>query len=70
MVTTEFEMAAGLLKAFKEEVLAKELPLHVQEGLPFVDENGNPMIPVQIDLPDDFDLNEVLSDVITKLIKK
>ena len=45
----------------------KKLPLHVQKGIMFREsESDTLMMPVQIDYPDDFDLNETLCEVINK----
>lgn len=66
MKTENYEWDIKLVEAIKSEMTNKKLPLHVQTGIAFKSECGNLMMPVQIDYPDDFDLNVVLCEVINK----
>lgn len=65
----EICMATGLLEAFVAEVRKNRLPVHVQRGIPYEDENGTELEDIVIEHPDtDFDFNETLSRVVNKYI--
>lgn len=67
MMTNNFEMDVELVEALKTETIKNKLPLHIQTGIMFrASECDNLMMPVQIDYPDDFDLNAVLCGVVNK----
>lgn len=63
----EFNIESGLLLAIIQEVKTKRLPVHIQRGMKFTDENGSEQECVIIEHPDtDFDLNGLLSRVINE----
>ena len=61
------EIEATLLQALTREVREKSLPVRIQRGAPFIDENGSEQEPVIIEHPDTgFDFNAMMSQVINK----
>ena len=67
MMTMDCELNVEVIEALEAEIRNKKLPLHVQEGIMLREsESDTLMMPVQIDYPDDFDLNETLCEVINK----
>lgn len=63
----ELDINTGLLEALAREVRAKRLPVHIQRGVPFTDENGTELETIAIELPDtDFDFNALLGRVINE----
>lgn len=66
-MTMDCELNVEVIGALEAEIRNKKLPLHVQKGIMFREsESDTLMMPVQIDYPDDFDLNETLCEVINK----
>lgn len=68
-MTENCEIDIDLLDALKAEVKNNNLPLQIQTGITYRSKCGNLVMPVQIDYPDDFDLNAVLCEVINKTYK-
>lgn len=67
MMTMDCELNVEVIEVLEAEIRNKKLPLHVQKGIMFREsESDTLMMPVQIDYPDDFDLNETLCEVINK----
>ena len=67
MKTMDCELKVEVIEALEAEIRNKKLPLDVQKGIMFREsESDTLMMPVQIDYPDDFDLNETLCEVINK----
>lgn len=63
----EMEMSKNLLEAFLQEIRTEGLPVRIQRGFPYTDENGTEMERVIIEHPDtDFDFNAVLGRVINE----
>ncbi len=63
----EMDLNAGLLQAFIRKVQDGQLPVRIQRGVPFTDENGTELETVVIGHPDtDFDFNEVMAEVINE----
>lgn len=66
-MTMDCELNVEVIEVLEAEIRNKKLPLHVQKGIMFREsESDTLMMPVQIDYPDDFDLNETLCEVINK----
>ena len=54
-------------EALVHEVRTRHLPIHIQRGVPFTDENGTVLETVIIDHPDtDFDFDVLMSRVINE----
>lgn len=63
-MTMDCELNVEVIEALEAEIRNKKLP---QKGIMFREsESDTLMMPVQIDYPDDFDLNETLCEVINK----
>lgn len=63
----ELTINHGLLEALIEECRAKRLPVRIQRGFRFTDENDSVQETVTVEHPDtDFDFNAVLSRVINE----
>ena len=66
-MTMDCELNVEVIEALEADIRNKKLPLYVQKGIMFREsESDTLMMPVQIDYPDDFDLNETLCEVINK----
>ena len=63
-----YEIETDLLEAFRVEVKAKRLPVHIQRGIQRTDENGSEVEIVEFECPDDFDLNAAMARAINEHI--
>lgn len=67
----EFDIHAGLPQKLIDEVRQNRLPVHIQRGFPFTDENGTEMETVIVEYPDEgFDFNALMADSINKYLNE
>lgn len=61
-----YEIETNLLEAFCTEVKDKHLPVHIQRGVRWEDENGSEAEAVEFEYPDYFDFNAAMSRVMNQ----
>ena len=62
----KYEIEAGLLEAFCDEVKAKHLPVHIQHGMKRTDENDCEVENAEFEYPNNFDFDAVMYRVINQ----